>query len=78
MEWAALGVTKKYINFGGETVCKRPFGRPRRRWENKMRTNLRQTGCKDRGWMDVSRSCPMAGFGVASSRSATALISKSI
>jgi hypothetical protein len=73
-----VGSDKKYINFGGETVYKRPFGGPRRRWENKMRTDLMQTGCKDRRWMDVSRSCPMAGFGVEFSRSATALISKYI
>jgi hypothetical protein len=33
--------------FGGKPEGKRPFGRPRRRWEDNIRTDLQEVGCGD-------------------------------
>ena len=34
---------------------KRPLGRPRRRWEDNMRTDLREVGCGCVDWMDLAQ-----------------------
>ena len=43
----------------GKPECKRPLGRPRRRWEDNIKVDLQQVGCggingielvKDRDW----------------------------
>ena len=31
--------------FGGNTEGKRPFGRPRRRWEDNIKMDLQEVGC---------------------------------
>ena len=34
---------------------KRPLGRPRRRWEDNIRTNLKGIGTNTRDWVDSAR-----------------------
>ena len=41
--------TGVYRVFVGKTEEKRPLGRPRRRWENNIKTDLQEVGC---GGMD--------------------------
>jgi hypothetical protein len=33
----------------------RPFGRPRRRWENNIKMDLQEVGCGGIGWTDLSQ-----------------------
>jgi hypothetical protein len=33
---------------------KRPFGRPRRRWENNIKKDLQEMGCGDMKWIDLA------------------------
>ena len=35
----------------GKPVSMRPLGRPRRRWENNIKMNLRGVGCDPRDWI---------------------------
>jgi hypothetical protein len=37
----------------GKPEEKRPFGRPRRRWENNIRMDLREIGWEGVGWMHL-------------------------
>ena len=39
----------------GKPERKRPLGRPRRRWEDNIRIDLREVGCDPGEWID--RSC---------------------
>jgi hypothetical protein len=50
---------------GGDEECtqilvrkpqeKKPLGRPRSRWVDNIKTDLRETGWDDMGWMDMAR-----------------------
>jgi hypothetical protein len=39
----------------GKPEGKRPFGRPRRRWKDKIRTDLREVGCKVVDWIHLAQ-----------------------
>ena len=39
----------------GKPEGRRPLGRPRRRWEDNMRTDLREVGCGCVDWMDLAQ-----------------------
>jgi hypothetical protein len=39
----------------GEPEGKRPLGRPRRRWEDNIRMDLREIGCGGMGWIDLAQ-----------------------
>ena len=41
--------------FGGNTEGKRPFGRPRRRWEDNIKMDLQKVGCGSTDWIDLAR-----------------------
>jgi hypothetical protein len=43
-----------YKVFVGKPEGKRPLGRPMRRWENGIRTDLRETGCKGVDWIRLA------------------------
>jgi len=47
--WHVWGGERCLQGFGGETCGKRPFGRPRRRWEDNIKMDLHEVGC---GGMD--------------------------
>ena len=38
----------------GNHEGKRPLGRPRRRWEDNIKMNLREVGCDSRDWIDLA------------------------
>jgi hypothetical protein len=37
----------------GKPEGKRPLGRPKRRWVNNIKIDLRETGCDDMDWIDL-------------------------
>jgi hypothetical protein len=37
----------------GKPEGKRPLGRPRRRWEDNIKMNLKETGCGGVDWIDL-------------------------
>jgi hypothetical protein len=39
----------------GEPEGKRPLGRPRRRWEDNIKIDLRETGWGCMGWIDLAQ-----------------------
>ena len=34
---------------------KRPFGRPRRRWEDNIKMNLQEVGCEGMDWIELAQ-----------------------
>jgi hypothetical protein len=41
--------------FGRKPEGKRPCGRPKRRWEDNVRKNLRELGWEGAGWMNLAQ-----------------------
>jgi hypothetical protein len=39
----------------GSPEGRRPLGRPRRRWEDNIKTDLRETGFGDVDWIDLAQ-----------------------
>jgi hypothetical protein len=39
----------------GKHEGKRSLGRPRRRWEDNIKTNLQEVGCGSMGWVELSQ-----------------------
>ncbi|KAJ4443949.1 hypothetical protein ANN_05738 [Periplaneta americana] len=39
----------------GRSEGKRPLGRPRRRWEDNIKMDLREVGCDDREWINLAQ-----------------------
>ena len=39
----------------GKCTGKRPLGRPRRRWEDSIRMDLKETGIYTRNWVDSAQ-----------------------
>jgi ribosome biogenesis protein Nip4 len=35
---------------------KKPLGRPRRRWENNIKKDLKEVGCGDRDWIQLAEN----------------------
>jgi hypothetical protein len=42
-------------DFGWEARCKRPLGRPRRRWEDNIKMDLRKTGIDVANWIQLAQ-----------------------
>ena len=38
----------------GKPESKRPIGRPRRRWEDNIKMDLREVGCNPGEWIDLA------------------------
>ena len=38
----------------GKTEGKRLLGRPRRRWENNIKMDLQEMGCRDMDWIELA------------------------
>ena len=52
---STYGAIQKCIQrFSGKTEGKRPLGRPRRRWEDNIKMNLREVGCDPRVWITLA------------------------
>ena len=39
----------------GKPEVKRPLGRPRHRWEDNIKMDLRKVGCEGMDWIDVAQ-----------------------
>ena len=39
----------------GELEGKRPLGRPRRRWEDNIKMDLQEVGCRSVDWIDLAQ-----------------------
>jgi len=39
----------------GKREGKRPLGRPRRRWEDNIKMDLQEVGCRGMDWMDLAQ-----------------------
>jgi hypothetical protein len=39
----------------GKAEGKRPLARPRRRWENNIKTDFQEVGCGSVDWIDLAR-----------------------
>ena len=39
----------------GKPEGKRPFGRPRRRWEDSIKMDLQEVGCGGMDWIDLAQ-----------------------
>ena len=39
----------------GKPTGKRPLGRPRRKWEDNVRMNLKEIGINSRNWLDSAQ-----------------------
>jgi hypothetical protein len=43
------------LGFGWEAVGKRPLGRPRRKWEDNIKLDLRETGIDGANWIQLAQ-----------------------
>jgi hypothetical protein len=51
-----MGETRSaYIILVGKPEGKRPLGRPRRRWEDNIKVDLRETGWGGMDWIDLAQ-----------------------
>jgi hypothetical protein len=41
--------------FGGKPEGKRPFGRPTHRWENNIKMDLQEVGCRVMDWIKLAQ-----------------------
>jgi hypothetical protein len=39
----------------GKPEGKRPYGRPRRRWDGNIKMNLQEVGCESMDWIEVAQ-----------------------
>ena len=54
VSYALLVLKRRYRVLVGKPEGKRPLGRPRRRWEDNIRMDLREVGCDPREWTDLA------------------------
>jgi hypothetical protein len=58
-----MGETRNAYNIlTGKPEGKRAFGRPRCRWEDNIKMNLRKTGWKGLDWMHLTRIGSIGGL----------------
>jgi hypothetical protein len=55
MRWAGYVARMGEKTLVGKPEGKRPLGRPRRRWMNNIRMDLRETGWDSRDWINLAR-----------------------
>ena len=49
-EWRGV-----YRALAGKPEGKRPLGRPRRRWEDNIKTDLQEVGCRGMDWIELAQ-----------------------
>jgi hypothetical protein len=59
MRWAGhvvwMGEERVYRVLVGKPEGKRPLGRPRNRWEDKIRMDLQEMGCENMDWIGLAQ-----------------------
>ena len=58
MSWACStygGGEGVYRDLMGKPKGKRPLGRPRRRWEDSIKTDLQEVGCDVMDWIELAQ-----------------------
>jgi hypothetical protein len=58
MDWACSTYGERRVLYRvlvGKPDGKRPLGRPRRRWENTINTDLREVGCGVINWIELAQ-----------------------
>ena len=54
--YSAYGVEKRRIQVVvGKPESKRPLGRPRSRWENRIEMDLQEVGCGGMDWFELAQ-----------------------
>jgi hypothetical protein len=48
--------TGVYRNLVRKPEGKRPMGRPRRRWEDNIKTDLQKVGCRGMDWIELAQN----------------------
>ena len=43
----------------GKPECKRPLGRPRRRWEDNIKMDLQEVDCRGMDWIELAQDRDM-------------------
>ena len=51
--WERRGVHRALV---GKPERKRPLGRHRRRWEDKIKMDLQEVGCEGMNWIDLTQN----------------------
>ena len=54
-EWKKVGVLSKFLT--GAPAGKRPLGRPRRRWEDNIRMDIKEIGINTKNQVDLESPC---------------------
>jgi len=49
------GEERRIQGFGGKPAGKRPIGRPRSGWENNIKIDLQEVGCRSMGWVELAQ-----------------------
>jgi len=49
------GEERRRQDFGRKPYGKRPLGRPRRKWEDNIKTHLQEGGCGGMDWIDLAK-----------------------
>ena len=49
------GMTGVYRVLVGKPEGKRPYGRPRRRWEDNIKMDLQEVGCEGMDWIELAQ-----------------------
>ena len=56
MPCSMYGIKERCIQgLGGKSERKRPFGRPRRRWEDNIKIDLQEVGCRGTDWIKLAQ-----------------------
>jgi hypothetical protein len=54
--WNVWGRGEAYTGFWWEDLREKPLVRPRRRWEDKIKTDLQEMGCGGMDWIELVRA----------------------
>jgi len=52
---ARMGEERRKQGLGGKPEGKRPLGKPRRRWEDNIKTVLQKVGCGGMDWIELAQ-----------------------
>jgi hypothetical protein len=53
----SVSVIRRVQGFGGESEGKIPLGRPRCRWEDNIKKDIKEVGCGGMDWIELASTC---------------------